>query len=210
MKTSPDSRTSERVPIVSRVKVLRNGRIVAYALAVNLSLGGIRLNARTPLRVGSVCQVAIPNPEGGEGGEILAESIVIRNDEQGTVLQFVSILARASFEAVVHPSLASASHSLLDSYRNYFRVSRNKNLENCESLLGVTKAQFRTVFYATFSSSIVLSILPVWLLRASIPPYPNEVKILLAFIYAALWLMFFQPTMDLAVFRVLRSKVVRR
>jgi uncharacterized membrane protein len=210
MKTSPELRASERIPIGNRVKVIRNGRIVVYALAVNLSLGGIRLNARTPLQVGSPCKVAIPRPDGGETGDILAEGIVIRNDDQGTVLQFVSTLAKASFESVVHPALASAPRSLLASYRDYFRVSRSKNLEQCESLLGVTKTQFRTVFYSTFSSSIVLATLPVWLLRASIPAYPNGVKILLAFTYGALWLILLQPSMDLAVFRMLRSRVARK
>lgn len=201
---SPELRQSERIPLDRPVKVIRNGRIFASVPAANLSQGGIRLNALMPIQIGSPCEIAIPR-DGDEAEDLKTEGIVIRNDDQGTVLQFVSTLAKASVESVVYSALAGSPHSLLESYRNYFRVSRSKNLEHCESLLGVTKAQFRAVFYSTFSASMVLAILPVWILRASIPPYPNGVKILLAFVYGAIWMLFLQPTMDLVVFRLLKK-----
>jgi len=205
MKTSAEHRSSDRIPIGNRVKVMSNGKIVAYLVAINLSMGGILLSAQPNLRVGSTYEVAIQN--GAEGAGLLAKGIVVRNDDHGTAVQFASQLAKSSFETVVAP--AAASTSFLDSYRNYFRVSRSKTLENCEELLGVTKAQFRRVFYSTFSGSIVLAVLPVWLLRASIPPYPNLVKVLLAFAWGALWFALLQPSMDLGIFRLLRGKAAR-
>ena len=205
MKTSAEHRSSDRVPIGNRVKVMSNGKIVAYLVAINLSMGGILLSAQPNLRVGSAYEVAIQN--GVEGAGVLAKGIVVRNDDHGTAVQFASQLAKSSFETVVAP--AAASSSFLDTYRNYFRVSRSKTLENCEELLGVTKTQFRRVFYSTFSGSIVMAVLPVWLLRASIPPYPNILKILLAFAWGALWFAVLQPSMDLGIFRMLRGKAAR-
>jgi hypothetical protein len=205
MRTSADQRTSDRIPIGNRVKVLSNGKIVAYLVAINLSLGGILLSTQPNLRVGTPCEVAIQS--GAEGGTVLARGMVVRNDDGGTAVKFASALPKSAFETVVAP--ATASSSLLNAYRNYFQVSRSKTLENCEELLGVTKTQFRAVFYSTFSGSIGLAVLPVWILRASIPPYPAFVKILLAFAYGAFWLMLLQPSMDLAVFRVLRGKAAR-
>jgi hypothetical protein len=205
MKTSAEHRSCDRVPIGNRVKVMSNGKIVAYLVAINLSMGGILLSSQPNLRVGSSYEVAIQN--GLEGAGVLAKGIVVRNDDHGTAVQFASQLAKSSFETVIAPGATSAS--FLDSYRNYFRVSRSKTLENCEELLGVTKTQFRRVFYSTFSGSIVLSILPVWLLRASIPPYPNILKVILAFAWGAFWLLLLQPSMDLGIFRILRGKAAR-
>lgn len=206
MKTSAEHRSSDRIPIGNRVKVMSNGKIVAYLVAINLSMGGILLSAQPNLRVGSTYEVAIQN--GAEGAGLLAKGIVVRNDDHGTAVQFASQLPKSDFETVA-TSAAIPRFSFLDSYRNYFRVSQSKTLENCEELLGVTKTQFRRVFYSTFSGSIVLAVLPVWLLRASIPPYPNLVKILLAFAWGALWFALLQPSMDLGIFRLLRGKAAR-
>jgi hypothetical protein len=206
MKTSAEHRSSDRVPIANRVKVMSNGKIVAYLVAINLSMGGILLSAQPNLRVGSSYDVAIQN--GVEGAGVLAKGVVVRNDDHGTAVQFASQLPKSDFETVA-TAAATPRFSFLDSYRNYFQVSRSRTLENCEELLGVTKTQFRRVFYSTFSGSIVLAVLPVWLLRASIPPYPNIVKILLAFAWGALWFALLQPSMDLGIFRVLRGKAAR-
>ena len=203
MVASPDMRASRRVPIGNRVRVISNGRIVTYVVALNLGLGGVLLKAQSPLPIGSSCKVSILPPDGAPDREVSVEGRVIREDGAGTAVQFAAALAKERFEAVVAPA---GPRAVLEAYRTYFRVSRTAGLENCESLLGVTKAQFRRVFYSTFSGSIVLAILPVWFLRASIPPYPNGVKILLAFAYGALWLMLLQPTADLAVFRWLRRR----
>lgn len=208
MAASPELRASQRLPVGNRVKIISNGRIVAYVVAVNLGLGGVLLKAQSALPVGSSCKVSIQPLDGGPEPDLSVEGRVIREDGAGIVVQFASTLARESFEAVVHPAGLSAPRALLAAYRDYFRVSRTADLENCESLLGVTKAQFRRVFYSTFGGSIVLAILPVWFLRASIPAYPNGVKILLAFAYGALWLMLLQPTADLAVFRWMRRRTI--
>ena len=205
MKAPAEHRSSDRVPIGNRVKVMSNGKIVAYLVAINLSMGGILLSAQPNLRVGSSYEVAIQN--GAEGSGVQAKGIVVRNDDHGTAVQFASLLPKSSFETVVTP--AAASSSFFESYRNYFRVSRSRTLENCEELLGVTTTQFRRVFYSTFSGSIVMAVLPVWLLRASIPPYPNLVKILLAFAWGALWFALLQPSMDLGIFRMLKGKATR-
>jgi hypothetical protein len=206
MVASPDMRASRRVPIGNRVRVISNGRIVTYVVALNLGLGGVLLKAQSPLPIGSSCKVSILPPDGAPDREVSVEGRVIREDGTGTAVQFAAALAEERFEAVVAPVATAGPRAVLEAYRTYFRVSRTAGLENCESLLGVTKAQFRRVFYSTFSGSIVLAVLPVWFLRASIPAYPNGVKILLAFAYGALWLMLLQPAADLAIFRWLRRR----
>src|SRR6476659_978313 len=69
MKTSAEHRSSDRIPIGNRVKVMSNGKIVAYLVAINLSMGGILLSAQPNLRVGSTYEVAIQN--GAEGAGLL-------------------------------------------------------------------------------------------------------------------------------------------
>ena len=73
-------------------------------------------------------------------------------------------------------------------------------------LLGVSKGTLRTVFLTTFSTCIPAAILPVWLYRAAIPAIPGWEKVLLSFAYGAVWLGLIQPTVDVLVLRMLRTR----
>ena len=203
MRHAEEHRSSARISIGNLVRLSSNGRVIATVVAMNLSLGGILLKAQSPLPVGSPIEVSVLSSEGG-AESLHAMGKVIRSGTAGTAVQFSTALAPASLEAVVAP----ATSTLVGAYRAYFEASQS--LDKCEALLGVTEAQFRKVFYATFSGSLVTSVLSVWLLRASIPPYPNAVKIILAFIYGAAWLLLLQPALDIAIFRRMRKKAAAK
>lgn len=205
MSLSKNERVFERIPYHQKVKVVSVGRLVAYAMAINVGMGGVLLSASPSLPLGSQCRVTLPVP-GGEGPQrVEAEGTVVRNDDGGTAIRFTRALESTNFGTLKPKSWLSLS-PLFSAYQNYFKVSRNQDLAECERLLGVSKRTFRTTFYITFASCITLAILPVWLFRSSIPPYPNWVKIVLSFFYGAVWLAVIQPTLDLAVFRFLRHR----
>lgn len=206
MSSTTDLRASERVPVSSRVKLVSRGKIIAYAVAVNISLGGILLNATPTLPIGSTCQLAIYQGGDQAGQRVMAEGTVVRAEDGTMAIRFAQPIAQESYAAFARQAIAPQKTSLIQSYRNYFKVSFDQNLSECEALLGVSKQTFRTVFFTTFSSSIPVAILPVWLLRASIPPAPVLLKIALCFAYGALWLMVLQPALDMAIFRFLRRR----
>lgn len=206
MSTSVEQRTSERIPTKNRVKVVVQGKMVAYSLAVNLSLGGVLLAAAPPLPLGSRCDLALftPGIQGGQG--ILAQGTVVRSDAQGTAIQFLEALPPESFRVLARQTAMDTGRSILNAYRDYFRVGQSEGLADCEKLLGVSKHTYRKVFITTFSACIPLAILPVWLLRESIPAAPVWAKISAAFVYGAAWLLLIQPTIDLTAFRFLRQR----
>ena len=204
MSPMNDQRASKRVPFRQQVKVVSVGRMVAYAMATNIGMGGVLLSA-SPLPVGSQCQVAIPVPGGSELERIVAEGTVVRNDASGTAVRFTKTLESSRFDHLLQPA-GTPFGSLLASYRAYFQVSRHQDLADCERLLGVSKRTFRTTFYISFVSCISVAVLSVWLLRSSIPAAPNWIKIALSFVYGAVWLGLIQPTIDLTVFHFLRHR----
>jgi hypothetical protein len=180
--------------------------MVAYAMVINIGMGGILLGSTSPLPVGSQCKVAIPVP-GGEGAKrIVAEGVVVRGDDGGTAVQFLKVLEPSRFNSLFHAPSVATHNSLLSAYQAYFQVSRHKDLADCEKVLGVSKQVFRTTFYISFVSCISLAILSVWLLRASLPAAPNWVKVLLSFGYGAIWLGAIQPSIDLTVFHFLKTR----
>lgn len=206
MSTLVNHRTYERIPIDRKVKVFSMGRMVAYTMAINIGMGGVLLRASSQLPVGSQCRVAIPVPDGEGTRPIEAEGTVVRTDGGVIAVQFLRTIERGSFDALSHQTLGATYGSILDGYKAYFRVSRNADLADCEKVLGVSKQTFKTSFYISFISCISLSILGVWIFRNSIPAYPNWVKVILSFVYGAIWLAVIQPAIDLTVFRVLRHR----
>lgn len=206
MSVSKNERTFERIPYNQRVKVFTKGRMVAYAMAVNVGMGGVLLHASPTLPVGSQCRIALTGPDGDNAPHIEAEGTVVRSDGGDMAVKFASALEATSFGTLVQTATAAPFFPLFSAYQNYFQVSRSQDLADCERLLGVSKRTFRATFWVTFASCISLAILPVWLFQNSIPAYPNWVKIVLSFIYGAVWLAVIQPTLDLAVFRVLRHR----
>ncbi|GLH72642.1 hypothetical protein GETHLI_11440 [Geothrix limicola] len=206
MTSSADQRAYERLPFSQKVRVVSAGRVAAYAMVINIGMGGILLGSTSPLPVGSQCKVAIPVPDGGGIKRIVAEGTVVRGDSGGTAVKFAQAIEPSRFEALFRSAPVSTHSSLLAGYLAYFEVSRDKDLANCEKLLGVSKRAFRTTFYITFCSCISLAILPVWLLRSLIPAYPNWIKIALCFGYGAIWLAVIQPSIDLSVFHFLKHR----
>jgi len=206
MTTPIEQRTSERIPTQNRVRVIAQGKLVAYSLAVNLSLGGVLLDAAPVLPVGCRCELALFPSETQAGQGILTAGTVVRSDTQGTAIQFIESLAPGSFQALARQTEMSTGRSILNAYRAYFRVGQSDRYADCEKLLGVSKRTYRTVFFTTFSTCIPLAILPVWLLKDSLPPAPVWAKISAAFLYGAAWLLLIQPAIDLAAFRILKRK----
>ena len=205
MSTSRDQRTFERIPFSKKVKVVSMGRMAAYAMVINIGMGGVLLQSATPLPVGSQCQVAIPMP--GEQGikHLMAEGTVVRSDAGGTAVKFVRTLDSSSFNTLIRQTVGAPYSSILASYKAYFQVTRNQNLADCEKLLGVSKRAYQTTFCITFLSCISLAILPVWLYQSSIPAFPNWIKVAVSFGYGAIWLAVIQPSIDLTVFHFLKQ-----
>jgi len=206
MNMPNDLRASQRIPIENRVKVVSKGKMASYALAINISMGGLLLSAAPNLPVGSSCRLAIL-PSGHEDGKkVVVEGTVVRSDEHGTAVQFSRSLEKKTYEAFSSKGNAVTTPSFMNSYRSYFRISQDKNHEGCQEQLGVSAKTFRTVVLTSFCTCIPLAILPVWALRESIPSAPNWIKIATSFAYAGLWLGIIQPSVDLTVFRILKWK----
>ncbi len=210
MNSIVNQRNFERIPFNQKVRVITAGRMVAYAMVINIGMGGILLGSTSPLPVGSQCKITIPVPGGDAIKRIITEGIVVRGDDGGTAVKFTKPIEPSRFEALFREPVGIAQGSLFSSYLAYFQVSRNKDLADCEKLLGVSKQTFRTTFYISFASCISVSILAVWLARTSLPAYPNWVKVVLCFVYGTIWLAVVQPSIDLTVFRILRSRQTPR
>lgn len=206
MSPRSDHRTSERIPIRNRVKVMAKGRMVAYTLAINISMGGVLLDAGPSLPVGSRCELAIFNTGAASSARIMAEGVVVRTEANRTAVQFLESLPQESLRALTDRTRLSTWHSVIGAYSDYFRAGQSESLDACERLLGVSRSTYRAVFYTSFATCIPLAILPVWLLRASIPPAPVWAKIALCFLYGGVWLLLIQPTIDLTAFRLIRAR----
>lgn len=206
MNASKDLRASERIPIDNRVQVRAKGRMASYALAINISMGGLLLSAAPSLPVGSPCELAIFLSENLEGKKILAEGTVVRSDANGTAIMFATALDKSLYETFTGMKDTGFVGPIFNAYSNYFKASQSDNLLDYERLLGVSRKTFRTVFLTTFSTCIPVAILPVWAFQQSIPPYPNWVKILACFAYGLVWLGLIQPSIDLTVFKFIRNR----
>jgi hypothetical protein len=199
-----EARAARRIPIHHRVNLLVQGRVILAAMAVDISLGGVYLSAAQTLPVGSPCDVAIYLPEGEAMESLTAPGRVVRTAGDGLAIQFSRMLGDRTLDPFAHPALSGGS--LAEAYVNYFKVSQSAAGYDCERIFGVSKRTFRAISTTTFVASIPTAILPVWFLRAYIPPAPNWEKILGCFVYAGIWLLALQPLVDLAVLRVFRRR----
>jgi len=206
---SIETRAAKRIPTGNKVKLLSQGRVVLTAIAVNISMGGLYVNAAESLPVGSPCEVAIFPPGGNETESYLAQGRVVRTGENGMAIQFAKLLGDKTLDVLVKPAPLSAGASLMQSYVNYFKVSQSNISSDCERVFGIPRSTFRTISTVSFITCIPTAILPVWLLKAYIPAIPDWTKILLSFCYGALWLLVLQPFIDLGVIRALRAKASR-
>jgi PilZ domain len=202
-----DLRSAIRIPIRHRVKVVPRGRTAALAVAANVSLGGMLLGAAgPPLPVGTRCEVAILVPGAALDQAVRAAGTVVRTDAQGTAIRFARSLQSEAFQAMVRPGVPWLDLPLVRAYVDYFQVSQSRDGTNCEALLGVSLGTLRKVFLATFSVCILAAILPVWLYRTAIPAMPAWEKVAFSFAYGLAWLGLVQPSVDLAVLGILRSR----
>ena len=204
-----EARTAKRLPAGNRVALVIQGRVILTAIAVNISMGGLYLNAAGAVPVGSPCEVAIYPPDGNETERILAQGRVVRVGEDGMAIQFAKALGDRTLGVLVNPPSLLTGASWLQSYVNYFKVSQSNVSSDCERVFGITRSTFRTISTVSFIACIPTSILPVWIFRAQIPAIPDWAKIALSFGYGALWLLVLQPFIDLSVIRVIRAKASR-
>jgi len=208
MSGSKDSRTAERIPVANGVKVMVKGRVILAAIAVNISMGGMFINAAAALPVGSPCEVAISLPDGSAGESFLTQGRIVRSGDAGTAIQFASILGDKTLDVIVKPSTFPVD-SLVHSLASYYKVSQSRSGAVCEKAFGIPRQTFKLITTATFGASLPAAILPVWLLRGHVLPVPDWAKVLASFIYVALWLFLLQPLMDLALIRVARARSQR-
>jgi hypothetical protein len=205
MTPTSEARTASRFHVGNAVEVLFKGRVILATIAVNISMGGLFLDAAATLPVGSTCEVAILPASGNAGGTFLAQGRILRTGQGGTAIQFARRLASSDLLAFTSHPAPPAPRSLLQAYRDYFAVSQSSIDADCRKAFGISKRAFRTISTLSFVTTIPLAILPVWLLRAHVPAVPDLAKIALAFGYAALWILVFQPFLDLAVIRLIRK-----
>ena len=102
---STEHRSSPRIPIGYRVKVVTDDQMIAYASALNVGLGGLLLEPTPSLPVGRPCGVAIFLMDLETGKRIVARGIVVRSDAQGTAIQFTKALEQTSrelLETLIH------------------------------------------------------------------------------------------------------------
>jgi hypothetical protein len=205
MNKSTDLRATKRIPVRNRIRVLAHGRMIAYALAINLSMGGVLLKAMPPVPVGSVCDLAFLAPNGTSG---VVSGMVVRSDSASTALQFFNTLEADKFEALITSPTLSLAQSVFVAYKSYFQASQSKHDADYQSLLGITREEFKKIFSTTFALSILAALLSVWAFRSLLSPFSNLTKIIGSFGYVAVWLMAIQPTLDLAVIRVVRKRAL--
>lgn len=200
MSSPADKRRYERLPAHGEIRIKGKGRLGIYAIVLNVSLGGVLLSATPSLPVGSQWNVSLRSPG---AAQVQALGTVVRNDEGGTALSFARELTPNNLKSLT--ALPEKGAGIISAYLTYFQVGRNDQNAGCEHLLGVSRRTFRTVFYSTFSASIPLAVAPVWFARAAFQPWPVWLKISLSFLYAGLWLMVLQPTLDVAILHFLRK-----
>jgi hypothetical protein len=98
-------RAFPRIPIGYRVKVVTDDQMIAYASALNVSLGGLLLEATPALPIGRPCGIAIFLLDQETGKRIVARGVVVRSDAAGTAIQFTKALeaeSRSLMEALIH------------------------------------------------------------------------------------------------------------
>lgn len=105
MTVISNQRAFPRVPIGFRVKLVTDEQMIAFASALNVSLGGLLVEPTPSLALGRTLGVAIFLLDHESGKRIVARGTVVRNDAFGTAIQFNQPLdpgSRTLLEALVH------------------------------------------------------------------------------------------------------------
>lgn len=105
MTLPPEKRRFRRVPISYEVKLIVEDRMISFTSAIDLSLGGILVDGRTPMPVGTNCGVAILLGAGEPGKRIVTRGMVVRTDDRGIAIAFSRSLdpaSVASLKALIH------------------------------------------------------------------------------------------------------------
>lgn len=205
MTQHDEFRACRRIPFAKQLQVISRGKAASYAMALNISLGGLLLSAAPSLPVGSSCKLAIP-PEGdGRGERLLLEGTVIRSDAKGVAVRFDRQLEETWLRAIAPIPGMPFQTSIATAYLNYFKVSQKPDFAGSERLMGVSPAVFKKVILTTFMACIPLAVLPIWLFKDNFWMMSNWLKVLLSFAYATLWFAVIQPFLDLFVFKVINK-----
>ena len=115
MTPAPEQRSFRRIPIAYEVRLIAEDRLISYASAIDLSMGGILVDGRSPLPVGTSCGVAILLGAGQPGKRIVTRGMVVRVDGRGIAIAFSRSLdpgSVASLKALIH-SLAPGAEDPL-------------------------------------------------------------------------------------------------
>jgi hypothetical protein len=105
MSTSPEKRQHRRIPTTYQVKLVVEDQIIAYPSALDLSMGGILVDSRKLLPLGSPCGVAILLADREIGQRVVARGTVVRSDARGLAIDFSKALdagSEASLRALIH------------------------------------------------------------------------------------------------------------
>jgi hypothetical protein len=100
MGMSTDQRIFDRIPFNRRVKVVSMGRMAAYAMLVNIGMGGVLMQFASPLPVGSPCQVAIPVSGANGFKHIMTEGTVVWSDAGVTAVKFLQAIQPTLFDTL--------------------------------------------------------------------------------------------------------------
>lgn len=92
MDSPNDKRTSIRVPVGFRVKIMSDEKDILCPSALNLSSRGVLVATRERLPIGTGCYVILFVQEEGEETRILAWGIVVRDAPEGMAIRFTKIL----------------------------------------------------------------------------------------------------------------------
>jgi hypothetical protein len=115
MTPPQEARHFRRIAIAYQVKVVAEDRIIAFPVAINLSMGGILVGGRDQLPVGTHCGVAILLADTQLGRRVVARGTVVRTDHQGMAIAFTKVLdaeSEASLRKLIQ-SLAPGAEATL-------------------------------------------------------------------------------------------------
>ena len=87
-----NQRTSARVPIGYRVKIMADEKDILCPSAINISMNGILVHSPDRLMVGTGCYIIIFVLEDGKETKILAWGVVVRDASEGMAIRFSRIL----------------------------------------------------------------------------------------------------------------------
>lgn len=91
MSRENNSREFTRIPLQRPAELSADGQVVLRCMTRDLSLNGVYIDAPTPLKVGTECQLTIAFGEPAEAGTVTIKGHIARSDCEGTAISFMAI-----------------------------------------------------------------------------------------------------------------------